>query len=221
MKIRKLTKFICKNIIYLLVLIIIIYLLKNSKIYERFQDSSLNKIDISLDKFKQRFIIKKHFTPDICNWIIQESENYAKSNNGWTNKRHEHYPTTDIPIHLIPSIYSFLKVSFKERIYKDICKCYSLEENYKYEVLDCFIVKYEAINQKSLEPHKDAGCISINILLNDPKEFIGGGTYFEDDITVQLKQGDMLIHCSKTEHSGLEITEGKRYVLVFFIDLFK
>ena len=61
----------------------------------------------------------------------------------------------------------------------------------------------------------------LNILLNDTNEFIGGGTYFEDDITTNLNQGDAIIHSSKTKHAGVEITEGKRYVLVFFIYIYK
>ena len=103
-----------KNIYVLLISLIVtdlLYLFKNIQLFERF-DISSNKLDISLEKFKQRFIIKKHFTPDICNWIVQESENYALSHNGWTTNRHEQYPTTDIPIKLIPSIHSFIMISF-------------------------------------------------------------------------------------------------------------
>ena len=74
-------------------------------------------------------------------------------------------------------------------------------------------------NQKLLEMHTDTGCITVNILLSDPSDFTGGGTYFEDDITIKLNQGDMLIHSSNSKHAGLEITQGKRYVLVFFINL--
>jgi predicted 2-oxoglutarate/Fe(II)-dependent dioxygenase YbiX len=67
--------------------------------------------------------------------------------------------------------------------------------------------------------HTDGSSITVNILLSDPSNFVGGGTYFEDDITVTLEQGDMIMHSGKTRHSGLKITEGKRYLLVFFIEI--
>lgn len=212
--------FVNKNIIFLLALSTIItdivYLSKN-KLDNSDSSHLSNSLDVSLEKFKKRFIINNQFTPYTCNWIIEESKKYALTN-GWTNNRHKNYPTTDIPIKLIPCIFSFL-MSFKENIYKEIQRSYSLD-NCKFEILDIFIVKYDVLNQKSLEIHTDVGCISVNILLNDQNEFVGGGTYFkDDDITVHLNQGDMLIHSAKTEHSGVEITQGKRYVLVFFIDV--
>jgi hypothetical protein len=182
------------------------------------KDDNQSIIDVSLDKFKQRFIIKNHFTKDICKWIIEESENYA-SLNGWTKTRHNKYPTTDLPVELLPSIFSFLMVSFKYSICIEIHKNYSLTQDYTFQIIDAFIVKYDMDNQKLLEMHTDTGCITVNILLSDPSDFTGGGTYFEDDITIKLNQGDMLIHSSNSKHAGLEITQGKRYVLVFFINL--
>jgi len=176
----------------------------------------------SIQKFNQRYVLKKYFTKDICKWIINECENYATLNSGWLTNRHKSYPTTDLPIELIPSVFSFILFSFKETLMKEIINYYSLDiTGYNYEINDLFIVKYEKNKQTQLSLHDDDGCITINILLNDPTEFIGGGTYFEDNITTKLNQGDVIIHSSKTKHAGVEITEGKRYVLVFFINIYK
>lgn len=177
-------------------------------------------IDTSLEKFKQRFIIKKHFTKDICDWIIQESEDYALNHDGWTSNRHINYPTTDLPAELITSVFSFLFISFKNTICSEIIKKYELSEHYTFEISDAFIVKYDVNNQKMLEMHNDEASITSNILLSNTSEFTGGGTYFEeDDITIKLEQGDMILHSGNARHSGLEITQGKRYVLVFFINI--
>ena len=70
-----------------------------------------------------------------------------------------------------------------------------------------------------MEIHTDNSEISVNILLSDPSEFEGGGTYFDDGIVTFLEKGDALIHCGKTKHSGLEITKGRRYILVAFIHI--
>jgi hypothetical protein len=176
----------------------------------------------SIKKFDQRYILKNYLTKDTCIWIINECEKYATSNSGWMTNRHNNYPTTDLPIELIPSVFSFFLSSFKETLMKEIIKYYSIaDKDYHYEINDLFIVKYEKHKQTHLSLHDDDCCLTINILLSDINEFTGGGTYFEDDITTYLNQGDAIVHSSKTKHAGVEITEGKRYLLVFFINIYK
>lgn len=186
----------------------------------KINNSNLQFIDVdNVLKFKQRFIYEKHFTRDICKWIINECDKYGLIN-GWTNKRHELYPTTDIPVENIQSIFNFILISFSETIIHKIKKCYELDDTVKIRISDLFVVKYEHDKQSYLELHSDTSCVTVNILLSDISDFTGGGTFFEDNLTISLNQGDMLIHSSKTKHAGLQITSGKRYVLVFFIDLY-
>jgi hypothetical protein len=183
------------------------------------------KVNVSnIPKFNQRSVLKNTYNKDICKWIINESEEYATNNSGWFKKRHAQYPTTDIPAELIKNVFKFVLISFQETLIKEIIKCYSIDETiYEFEIIDLFIVKYEKFeqNQTKLDLHDDHSCITVNILLNDPDEFKGGGTFFEDGITYHLNQGDAIIHSSKSKHAGIEITEGKRYVLVFFIDIYE
>jgi hypothetical protein len=176
---------------------------------------------LNIKKFEQRFIIKNHFTKDICKWIINEAEYYANNNSGWTKKRHNNYPTTDLPIELIKNVFNFTLISFQETISKEINNNYFLNNQYNYEITDLFIVKYEYLHQTKLDLHDDDSTITVNILLSNINDFKGGGTYFEDGIITFLNQGDMLIHSGNIKHSGVEITEGKRYVLVFFINLYE
>jgi len=184
------------------------------------KESSKTLIDMQLSKFVQRFTHKTHFTKDMCNWIIHESEKYAENNGGWMKTRHILYPTTDLPIDKITPVFHFVLLSFRNTISGLIANAYNLDSNYTFEIADLFIVKYEAGQQDSLELHTDTSCISVNLLLNDPAEFVGGGTQFEDGLTAFLSQGDMMIHSSGQKHSGLQITSGKRYVLVFFINIY-
>lgn len=179
-------------------------------------------LPVNLSRWKQRFIIPNHFSKDVCKWIVNECEEYASNNGGWTTICHKNYPTTDIPANKIPCIYRFILTSFIETIQKYIVELYCLKDFGKmmeFDIRDIFIVKYEEGKQDYLEIHQDGTTISVNILLNDTSEFIGGGTFFIDDITTNVNQGDMLIHSGMVKHSGSKITSGKRYILVFFINI--
>jgi hypothetical protein len=173
---------------------------------------------IRYNRFLQRFSYPKIFTNDICRWIINESENYANSNGGWTTKRHVKYPTTDLPIENIKPVFPFIVETFKT-IADKIKKSYNLNDDIKLNFVDVFIVKYKHNEQSFLELHKDGSFLSFNILLSSPDEFEGGGTYFDDGLTMTPEQGELTIHSSKIKHAGLPITKGTRYLLVGFVNL--
>ena len=182
-------------------------------------DNSNNKIDIQdvfYNRFIQRFSYNKLFSKNVCEWLIFESEQYAKNNGGWTTRRHESYPTTDIPIEKIKSIFNFVLFSFTD-IFNKIKKSYCFTEEVSFNIKDLFIVKYDEQMQNKLDLHHDGSFLSINILLSDPKDFEGGGTYFNDGLTVFLEQGDVLVHSGKVKHSGLPVTKGTRYIMVAFV----
>lgn len=168
-----------------------------------------------------RFVLEKWYTPMMCDWIINESINYGNIY-GWTTTRHVNYPTTDIPLKRIPSLYSFFLFSF-ESIFKKIGKLYGIPiPNVDINNSDIFVVKYEMNAQQELEPHIDGSDVTISIMLSDSKDYMGGGTQFDSDKFVYyLEKGDILIHNGKDMHAGLKITKGTRYVLVMFINFQK
>jgi hypothetical protein len=184
-------------------------------------DNSNNKIDIQdvfYNRFIQRFSYNKLFSKNVCEWLIFESEQYAKNNGGWTTRRHESYPTTDIPLEKIKSIFNFVLFSFSD-IFNKIKKSYCFTEEVSFNIKDLFIVKYDEQMQNKLDLHHDGSFLSINILLSDTKDFEGGGTYFNDGLTVFLEQGDVLVHSGKVKHSGLPVTKGTRYIMVAFVTI--
>ena len=86
--------------------------------------------------------------------------------------------------------------------------------------------------------HRDLGYVSVNIMLNDPSEFEGGGTFFENQLlssstlwdNTQLKSGQFLegplrplgaghalAHFSSDRHAGAATFQGVRDILVIFI----
>lgn len=168
------------------------------------------------NRFIQRHICNKIYGKNVCEWIIFESEEYAKNNGGWNSSRHEKYATTDIPVEKVVPVFRYVLFSLKT-IFQKIQTSYCLPKNTELNIVDLFIVKYNENAQNSLELHQDYSFLTVNLLLNDPSEFEGGGTYFNDGTTVFLEQGDMLIHSGRIKHAGIQITKGKRYLLVAFI----
>jgi len=175
-------------------------------------------IDLKYNRFLQRFTYSKVYSPDMCRFIINESENYAKNNGGWTTKRHIKYPTTDLPVEKIPSIFGLIIESMNTVLNK-VKMSYGLHEDMTINIKDLFVVKYSHDAQNSLEMHTDGSFLSFSVLLNDKNEFEGGGTYFDDGLTCSLDQGDLSIHSSLIKHSGLPVTKGTRYLLVGFLDI--
>jgi len=173
---------------------------------------------IRYNRFLQRFSYKQIYTPEICKWIINESELYAKHNGGWLTKRHNNYPTTDLPIDYIKPIFNFIFLSF-ETITNKIKQSYNLSEEIRLHFADVFIVKYKYNEQSYLDLHHDGSFFSFQILLSNQTDFEGGGTYFDDGLIMNPEQGELIIHSSKMKHAGLPITKGERYLLVGFINL--
>jgi hypothetical protein len=175
-------------------------------------------IKLKYNRFLQRFHYTKVYTPDICNFIINESEKYAASNGGWTTKRHNNYPTTDLPVEKILSIFSLVLETMKT-ITNKIKQSFGINDNMRLNISDLFVVKYKDDAQNHLEMHCDGSFLSFNILLSDKNDFEGGGTYFDDGLMAHLDQGDILIHSSRIKHAGLPITKGTRYLLVGFLNI--
>ena len=173
---------------------------------------------IKYNRFLQRFIYPKIFCPNVCSWIIKECEKHAELNGGWTKKRHLNYPTTDLPVESVKSINVFIFESLK-MITEKIKKSYGLLDEIMIDYVDLFIVKYKYDDQNFLEIHKDGSFLSFNILLSEPTDFEGGGTYFDDGLIMNGEQGDLIIHSSKVNHSGLPITKGTRYLFVGFLNI--
>eukprot|EP00927_Polykrikos_kofoidii_P073513 TRINITY_DN6953_c1_g1_i1.p1 TRINITY_DN6953_c1_g1~~TRINITY_DN6953_c1_g1_i1.p1 ORF type:complete len:157 (-),score=27.73 TRINITY_DN6953_c1_g1_i1:214-684(-) len=97
-----------------------------------------------------------------------------------------------------------------------------------YSFRDLFFIRYDASagGQPGLEPHRDGGLLSFNILISDLASFTGGGTVFyaeesrpDPPETPKSVQGGMLIHAGRMLHGAAPITEGVRIVLVGFLDV--
>eukprot|EP00494_Astrolonche_serrata_P030098 UN30365 len=141
--------------------------------------------------------------------LIKDSENYASLNNGWETDRHENFPTTDLPLHNVPTLFKLIQpilVIMLEFIFEHHNIIVPHFE-------EAFIVKYETDGQQGLNFHMDDSIITFQVALND--DFVGGGTYFNaDELTIHRKMGEGYTFFGSRLHSGLPITKGVRYILV-------
>ncbi|MDC1151831.1 hypothetical protein OAS95_04610 [Pelagibacteraceae bacterium] len=183
-------------------------------IYEILNDNT----NFKHNRFLQRFSFAKIYSTELCKYIINACECYAKHTGGWMTNIPNHYPTTYLHVEKIPMIFGIVAETLNPVINK-IKMSYSLPEDMVINIVELFILKDSYDTQKQVETHHDMSLISFNILLTDTVNFEGGNTYFDDGITCRLEQGDILIHSSRIKHSDLPITSGCRYSLVGFVNV--
>ena len=86
---------------------------------------------------------------------------------------------------------------------------------------DAFLLRFDgAPGRSGLGVHVDDDGLglSLNLLLSDPSEFEGGGTYFEDGgMTVTPQRGELVTHHGGLRHASVPTTGGLRYILVGFL----
>ena len=140
----------------------------------------------------------------------------------YRSDRHKNYKTNDLPLSCIQAVSGQVFGLLKEKLCTALSKIYRISPQ-RVSMREVFVVKYDAEGQdafRGLDMHEDGSAYSFNALLNDPSEFTGGGTLFEESgLTLRPQQGEVLIHRGKLRHAGVQITAGRRYVLVGFIRL--
>lgn len=163
------------------------------------------------------------FTKLFCEEII----NYCNDLNKWSDCKnniidprlgnYENVPTQDIHLKQINFDKQWEKIVFKY-IVPMASIMYSFYKTKNINI--SFVVKYSMDGQKELVQHHDASTYTVNICLNN--EFEGGGCYFvrQNFILNNKKIGYTSMHPGRLTHchEGLEITNGKRFILVSFIN---
>lgn len=136
---------------------------------------------------------------------------------GFLKDRHTNHATTDIEASCVRTIDSWLRSVLRDRLFPTFRRKHGYRD---VAFRDLFFVLYERDDQSGLDLHRDATPLSLNILLNRPDDFDGGGTFIEADERVYaLDQGDCLVHSGKLAHAGMPVTRGHRFLLVAFIDV--
>lgn len=160
--------------------------------------------------------------------FCQEILTLAKECNNWSDGKnnderiiggYEHVPTVDVHLHQLDMEKTWNIIL--EKIISPIVEKFYLGYETKGTNI-VFIVKYSINGQSKLRPHHDSSSYTVNISLNDPSEYEGGGAHFisQNFKNTNNSVGNMLLHPGKVTHyhQGLEITKGERYILVGFIE---
>ena len=197
----------------------------------------------SSTKNTRRLFTAQVFSTEEAKSIIKATEGIE-----WSTERHQSYPTVDINVasQFAPSDLSSLESLFDDRVAPLLYLSYGIPPR-TIRGHDIFVIKYDATGkveesdgkkQRGLKRHTDGGYLSVNVALNDDYE--GGGTVFFDRpkcdfdpqnsndllcddersrLFIKLQPGHAVAHCAKVLHEGREITEGVRYILVFFLQI--
>ena len=175
------------------------------------------------------------FRPEFCDKIID----YANKLNMWGKMGHTSYRTNDTWLRHIGmddvwnDFLSEYVIDLVEYVYKTTELNKHLSKEYQYSQgnvehsnddnsqAENFLVRYlpdEANDSLSL--HCDDSEISVQVSLNSPSDFEGGGTWYPKQQTLlKLPKGYMSAHPGAPgfRHGARRITKGVRYTLVSFI----
>jgi hypothetical protein len=157
--------------------------------------------------------------------LIDLAIGYTETNCGWQTDRHKDYKTTDIDIavcggELLDTCNAYLKT----QILPLLAHLFGFPM-IDFAIEDLFLAKYSAAEgqQRFLSQHRDDSELSFVITLNDPKtDFCGGGTRFvlQDKTLAPDIPGTGVFFSGRHLHSGVEVTEGIRYILAGFVRVY-
>ena len=181
-------------------------------------------VDVEGSLFGGRAFVRKGIlTADECAQTIRDVEEHvAASQKGWTTSRHYAVPTTDIPIHAVPSVLNRFNRILIDRVFPLLAEQFKVKAH-RIRVIDAFVVKYCAESQRSLPLHCDQSQFSLTITLNCGDEYDGGGTYFAEqgEIVNSRESGAVISFEGSLLHGGHPITRGTRYIIVAFLYAYK
>ena len=163
------------------------------------------------------------FTAAECSEILRAVA-AAVRRRGWNRQRHYANATTDLPLaDLGDTCEAWVRATIFNKLLRPLMPLFMPGSACLPEALhfrDLFVVRYGCLpgEQRELPMHADGSLFSVNILLNDPADFDGGGTYFELTCQrVRPPRGSAIAHSGDLRHCGKPITRGERYLLVGFI----
>jgi hypothetical protein len=179
--------------------------------------------------------------------MAQQSPNNSSENDdamlldpiGWQKKRHKVHSTTDLNVITDPfsrEDRQWIKKKLDARLAPTIERLYGVPQG-AIRANDVFVIRYDGDRQAALLPHTDDGDVTFSALLSDG--FTGGGTNYYDrrnhyyhngKIPYQTKPDEVFAHVlpeigqmtlfrGPILHEGVQIKEGRRYLLIGFLSV--
>jgi hypothetical protein len=159
-----------------------------------------------------------------CLDLIDMAIHHAEANGGWKMGQHKAYRTTDVDISIVGGkLLDTCNDLLRTTILPLMSRLFEFSPG-DLAIDNLFLAKYSAIKgqQGALSEHLDDSELSFIVTLNDA--FQGGGTCFHLDDTnstlVAPNVGAGALFCGRRMHSGVDVTEGDRYILAGFVRVF-
>ena len=152
----------------------------------RFEVVDWTRLGPVTDTENEVYVVPNVLGPEQCDAILAAVSARAKKRGGWQVDRHEYFPTTDMRCAEAcadaPAMEQMVRAAVFEKICEPLASHWAgsrfLAEHLVFR--DFFFVHYSAAEgeQRGLNMHADGSLFSFNVLLTDPAEFEGGGTFF-------------------------------------------
>jgi len=165
-----------------------------------------------------------------CAWVIRTAEAFNAARGGWGNPPPRYAPAGTVadnvraPHMLVadcPELLEWLNAKLAATAWPVLGAQFGEVAAREMWLYDAFLLKFDgAPGRRGLGVHVDDDGLglSINLLLSDPSDFEGGGTFFEDaDLVVSPQRGELVSHHGGLRHASVPTTGGTRYILVGFL----
>eukprot|EP00041_Stephanoeca_diplocostata_P031585 m.986613 g.986613 ORF g.986613 m.986613 type:complete len:558 (-) comp23990_c0_seq10:3517-5190(-) len=201
---------------------------------------------------RNRLVFKtKHavLAPHECDNVLRAVNAHVRDELAgvWGTVRHSTVKTTDVAVEDIPALRPWLRELLRTRLCPLVAAAFPVLADgtstvdpdtlcSRVRVHDAFIVRYDAVQDKSLSlpEHCDTSSMSFTVALNSRHagDFVGGGTWFEslgerketpgtssggDGMVVDADKGEAVLFAGPLRHAGYPIVSGTRVILVLFL----
>jgi hypothetical protein len=168
-------------------------------------------------------------TSEECQVLIDEADGISsdEASKGWMEGGARYGTPSDkvgalMPLERMPKSFQMINQELLPKIFSSVVQAFGSYVGHPSDLRlgGARVVRYDAsAGQVELGMHRDFLALTVNIALNDPSEYQGGGTILEalSNTPIRLEKGHALIHPGDVRHAGSTVTSGTRYVLVLFL----
>jgi superkiller protein 3 len=160
-------------------------------------------------------------TSEECDGIIFLVEEHFQGN--WTKLPSGRYEIAGSWIKDVPTVKEKFNTLLKEKLFPSLASLFPdvVRDASDLRIQSAYIFKYTPESGEKTDMHMDSSLLSFTILLNDPQEFEGGGTFYESLGThgevIHMQKGEVCFRPAGLRHRGQPITRGQRYVIGGFV----
>ncbi|GFH52410.1 hypothetical protein CTEN210_08886 [Chaetoceros tenuissimus] len=160
-------------------------------------------------------------TNEECDNIINLAEEHFQGD--WSKLPSGRFEICGSWIKDIPSVKESFNTLLREKLFPSLAHLFPdvVKDVSDLRIQSAYLFKYTPESGEKTDMHMDSSLLSFTILLNDPDEFEGGGTFYESlgehGETVTMGKGHVCFRPAGLRHRGQPITSGQRYVIGGFV----